>query len=102
LPDSTVDPAASARPVQRRWAWVILAFAVPALVLELYLAIRRNPQMGVFSRFGNIGLPLSTNCVAVLLLLPPKHALTRWIWAVWILAFAFWLVGFVAGLRHAP
>jgi hypothetical protein len=94
-----MEPGAPPRPIRRRWSWAILAFAVPALILEVIVGVLRSANTPLLLRFGDVGLPLSTACIALLMLLPPKHPLLRWLWLVWLVAFVFWLAGFVLRLK---
>lgn len=89
-------PTDPSSPAQRRWAYVILALALPALVLEIVLAARTDAATGFLQRYSRIGLPLALACLALLMLLPPRHKLLAWLWAGWVVGFGFWAVGFVA------
>ena len=97
--EAPIEPGVTPRPTQQRWAWVILAFAVPALILEVILGAQRRTETSLLIRFGNVGLPVSIGCIALLMLLPARHPLIRWLWLLWLLAFVFWLAGFVLRLK---
>ena len=91
-----MEPEKPPQSVPKPWAFLVLALAGPALVIEIVLAAKTDATTPLLRRFSGIGLPLSLVCLAVLMLVRRKHPLLRWLWITCGLSWGFWVVGFVA------
>ena len=90
-----MEPDTTPTAAQRRWAYLILALSSPALIIYVLVAARTDSSAPFLRHYGDLGLPLSLGCIAVLMIVGPRHPLVRWIWVCWILAFGIWVASLV-------